>query len=73
MATNHFNSDLRRVISSMDFKHKVDNLYKFLSQGWSIAISESKAGLRPSMKDYSVYKSSEHYERVRTMYAKHRR
>jgi hypothetical protein len=56
--------------SSVGFEYKIFNLYKYLAEGDSITLSEGKAGLRPSMKDYQVYKASPHYERVRTMYAK---
>lgn len=73
METNYSNQEQRRITASVDFNCKMDNLYKFLAQGWSMAMAEAKAGLRPSMKDYSLYKSSEHYNRVRAMYAKNRR
>lgn len=60
-------------MKQQEFQYKIENLYKFLAQGWGLALSESKAELRPTMKDYQHYKASPHYERVRKMYGQPKR
>lgn len=52
------------------FECKVADLYKFCAEGWSVAMAENKAGLGIGTKDFEYYKESEHYLRVRKVYAK---
>lgn len=73
MQEKHYSKDLRRLINNNSFNYKIDSLYKYISEGWSPAMAEAKAGLRPSMNDYRIYEDSEHYQRARTIYANARK
>lgn len=46
---------------SVSYNAKIDSLYKYIAEGWSVTLSESKAGLTHD----SMYKRSEHFARVR--------
>lgn len=45
----------------LSYTTKIDSLYKYIAEGWSVTMSESKAGLASDAN----YKRSEHFNRVR--------
>jgi hypothetical protein len=59
-------------ISKIEFNARVDALYKYCAEGWSIVMSESKAGIGIGSQYYEQYKNSEHHARIRKMYDKKR-
>jgi hypothetical protein len=73
MEAKLFDRGLRKLINNNSYNYKIDSLYKYISEGWSPAMAEAKAGLRPSMNDYRTYEDSEHYLRVRNIYANARK
>jgi hypothetical protein len=73
MEAKVFDKGLRKIINNNAYNYKIDSLYKYIAEGWSPSMAEAKAGLRPSMNDYRSYEDSEHYQRVRTIYANARK
>lgn len=45
----------------VSYTAKIDSLYKYIAEGWSVTLSENKAGLTHDVN----YKRSEHFNRVR--------
>lgn len=65
-----YNHPFRKIARSNNYDYKIHLLYKYCAEGWSIELSENKAGLYKKTNAYDTYKESEHFQRIRTMYAK---
>jgi hypothetical protein len=59
-------------IEKIEFNARIQALYKHCAEGWSIVMSESKAGIGIGSQYYEQYKNSEHHQRIRQMYDKRR-
>jgi hypothetical protein len=63
-------AEIQKIKNSVRFDSKISDLYKYCAEGWSVTMSEAKAGLNLKTAEYDVYKDSEHYTRVRKVYGK---